>query len=161
MAWQGRNALALTVPQACEQPLSDEGDWVGLMHNTRQQGRILIRMRRWADAVAALRRSLRVCWSHQHMQCLAQSMPHLPEALLHGGQQDLETAAKLQGFVMPHWSRLYPRLNRIEMRELVRARRMMRLRLGPARAEVLRLAGSGLTLPEAVALALGADGGGR
>lgn len=157
-AWQGRNAEALTVMQACERPLQDEGDWVGLMHNTRQQGRILIRMRRWDDAVAAFRRSLRVCWQHQHMQCLSQSMLHLPEALLHGEPQDLETAARLQGFVVPHWSRLYPRLNRIEMRELVRARRMMRLRLGPARAEALRLAGSGLTLPEAVALALAAQG---
>lgn len=154
-AWQGRNAEALAVMQACEQPLHDEGDWVGLMHNTRQQGRILIRMRRWSDAVAAFRRSLRVCWLHQHMQCLSQSMLHLPEALLHGAPQELETAAKLQGFVVPYWSRLYPRLNRIEMRELVRARRMMRLHLGPARAETLRLAGSGLSLPEAVALALG------
>lgn len=155
-AWQGRNAEALAVMQACEQPLAEGGDWVGLMNNTRQQGRTLIRMHRWSDAVAAFRRSLRVSWQHQHMQCLAQAMLHLPEALLHGSAPDLETAARLQGFAVPHWARLYPRLNRIEMRELVRARRMLRLHLGPARAETLRLAGSGMTLPEAVTLALGA-----
>ncbi len=152
-AWQGRNLEALAVLVECEPALAADGDWAGLMHCTRQMGRVLIRLRRFDDAVAAFRRSLNTCWQHHLMQGLAMGLLHLPEALLHG--PELEAAAQLQGFAPAHWARLFPRLNRIEAREMQRARRMLRLRLGSARAESLRVAGSSLTLAGAVALAMG------
>ncbi len=152
-AWLGRNDEALAVMAEIEPVLAADGDWAGLMHCTRQMGRVLIRLRRFDDAVAAFRRSLHTCWQHRLMQGLAMGLLHLPEALLHG--PELEAAAQLQGFAPAHWARLFPRLNRIEAREMQRARRMLRLRLGSARAESLRVAGSSLTLAGAVALAMG------
>lgn len=55
---------------------------------------------------------------------------------------------------MRDWERHFGAINRIEADELRRTRRLLRLALGAARAETLRLSGSGMSLAEAVALAL-------
>ena len=101
--------------------------------------------------MAAFRRSNSVSWQHQFAQALAHSLLRLPEALLH--VEDVDAAARLQGFALVHWARLYQKLTRAEQRNSVRTRRLLRLRLGGARTEALMSQGRLMTLGDAVALA--------
>ena len=152
-AWQGRNAEALPVFGECERAAQADGDWVSLMQVRWQQGRVLIRLRRGSEAASAFRRSIQIGWQRHYPQALANALLHLPEALVMAGQA--EPAARLQGFAVAHWLRLYRSINRIEARELRRTRLLLHLHLGAARAEALRAEGSALALGDAVALALG------
>ncbi len=138
--------------------MREAGDASGLMHTTRQHGRVLTGLRRFAEAVEAFRTSLRIAAEQELMQGIAHGLLHLPEALLHGSDADTEAAARLQGYAVLHWERLFPRLNRIEAREVKRARRMLRRRLGGARAEALMLAGRALSQSAALRLALTSGG---
>ena len=135
----------------CERMAHQEGDWAGLVVAARQQGRVLIRLRRWPLAVQAFGRALHVAWQRRYARGLANTLLNLPEALFWAGED--EAAALLHGFALAHWARLYGTINRIEMAEAKRTRRLLRLRLRSTRAEALRLQGAGLTLPAAVALA--------
>ena len=92
--------------------------------------------------------------AQRYARGLANALINLPQALLLAGQP--EAAARLQGFAMAHWLRLYGQPNRIELAEAKRARRLLRCALGPARADRLRLDGEALVLSAAVALALDA-----
>jgi predicted ATPase len=154
-AWLGRNEDAVTVLLECERVARVEGDWMGWVTATTQMGRVYIRMRRSNDAVAAFRRSITVAWQRHSAPGLARALVHLPEALAMG--TEVETAARLCGFAVPHWWHLFKEINRIEARELRRTRLLLHLRLGAARSETLRIEGSGLSIASAVALALGAD----
>lgn len=151
-AWQGRNEQGLQLLQELQPVLASQGDLVNLMHCHRQQGRVLIRLRRFEAAARALRDSLRLSWRLQMMQGLAQTLLHLPEALQHEG--DVELAARLQGFAVAHWDRLFPRLNVLEQHELKRSRRLMACRLGAGRVLALMLAGRSLSLQDALELAV-------
>ena len=153
-AWQGRNEEALPVLQRCEVAASADGDWVGALHAARQAGRVQVRLRQWPQAVTSLRRAVHVGWQRRYARGLANALINLPQALLLAGQP--EAAARLQGFAMAHWLRLYGQPNRIELAEAKRARRLLRCALGPARADRLRLDGEALVLSAAVALALDA-----
>lgn len=152
-AWLGRNDQALTVFGECELAAIAASDWVSLMTVTRQTGRVYIRMRRWDEAVAAFRRSVRVAWQRHSTQGLAHGLLHLPEALVMRGEA--EVAARLYGFAVANWSRHYHAINRIEARELRRTRLLLRLALGAACAEALRAEGTSLGVVEAFRLALG------
>ena len=151
-AWQGRNEEAHVALTECEHASQLEGDWVGMLNASRQNGRVLARMRRWPEAIAAFRRSARVGWQRNFARGLANILLNLPEALAMAGQP--EAAARLHGFATANWARLYGAINRIETRELRRARLLLRLHLGAARAEGLRVEGAGLDMAGAVALAL-------
>jgi len=150
-AWQGRNEEALPAMRHCEEAARAEGDWAVVLTAARQQGRVNIRLRRWPQAVEAFGRALHVGWQRRYARGLANTLLNLPEALLMVGQD--EAAAVLHGFAAAHWARLYGAINRIESAEQRRTRRLLRLRLGAARAETLRLHGVGLELPAAVDLA--------
>jgi predicted ATPase len=152
-AWMGRNSDAAVVLQAVEAAATADADWHGTMVTTRQLGRVYVRMRRWADAAAALRRSIGLAWQRQNALELGVALLHLPDALVMAGAVD--TAARLQGFAHANWARLYGTLNRIELREVRRTRLLLHLRLGAARAEVLRLEGAAMSTAAAVALAAG------
>jgi len=152
-AWLGREAEAAGVMRECAAAALREGDGPGAIVSLRQLGRVCVRMRRWEDAAAAFRQSLQLSWQRWHAVEIGVALLHLPHALVH--QPDaLELAARLQGFACAHWSRLFGELNRIEQRELRRTRRLLRLRLGAARAQTLRLQGASWSLGEAVAKAL-------
>lgn len=153
-AWQGRNeqaALALTEVVDSAQA---RASWSVLIMTLRQLGRVNIRMRRWADAELALRRSLDVAWQHQLSHASLHALLHLPMALAAGPHAAL--AARLHGFATAEWARRYGPLNRIEKREMQCTWRWLRLRLGAARAEALRSLGATLDLGDAVALAMAA-----
>ena len=156
-AWQGRNEEALPVMRHCEEAAQADGDWAVVLTAARQQGRVNIRLRRWPQAVQAFSRALHVGWQRRHARGLANTLLNLPEALLMAGQD--EAAAVLHGFALTHWARLYGAINRIEAAEQRRTRRLLRLRLGAARAETLRVQGVCLELPAAVELAQRASAG--
>ena len=151
-AWMGRNDEALTVLAECERAVLADHDWSGAMHASRQLGRVYVRTRRWHDALAAYRRSVRLAWQRHALQGLAHALLHVPEALVMLGQA--EAAARLNGFAVAHWQRLYNGINRIEARELRRTRLLLHLHLGAALGEALRMEGSTLSIAQAVALAL-------
>lgn len=151
-AWQNRNEEALTVLAHCEQSSRADGDWVGVLTAARQQGRVLVRLRRWEEALVAVRRAVDVGWRRRYARGLANALLNLPQPLLMAGQP--EAAARLHGFALAHWTRLYGAINRIETRELRGTRRLLRLRLGGSVADALRLEGAALDLAAAVALAL-------
>ncbi|MDP1902021.1 MAG: AAA family ATPase [Rubrivivax sp.] len=155
-AWLGREEEAAGVLRECEVAALADADGLGAMLAARQLGRVCIRMRRWADAAAAFRRAVRLAWERQNALELTVALMHLPDALVNEPGQ-VELAARLQGFARPQWARLFGTLNCIEQRELRRTRRLLRLRLGGARAEALRVEGIGWTLPAAVARALESD----
>lgn len=151
-AWQGRNEDAAAVMLECERSSMANDDWIGVMHATRQLGRVYIRLRRGREATASLQRSVRVSWEHHLTLGLANAMFHLPEGLVLSGQAEL--AARLYGFAMAHWARLSPAINRIEAREARRCRLWLHGALGGARFQALRVEGSTLAVTEAVGLAL-------
>lgn len=151
-AWMGRNEEALPLLLQMEQAGLADGDWYGAMNAARQAGRVLVRLRRGADAAVALRRAVQMSWQRRSARSLANSLLNLPEALLLASQP--EVAARLHAFAGAHWERLYGGINRIEAAERKRARRLLRMHLGAQRLEALQLQGLALELPQAVELAL-------
>ncbi len=147
------NAQAVTVLGECERAARAACDWPGLITCTRQLGRVHIRERQWQAAGAALRRSAHAAWQRHAALGLAHALLHLPIAMAMCGQA--EAAARLDGFAVAHWWQLFNGINRIEARELRCTRLLLRLALGGARAEALRVEGRSLDLAQAVALALG------
>jgi predicted ATPase len=154
-AWMGRNEEAVPVLAQCEQAANEDGDWYGALSAARQTGRVLIRLRRWPEAAVALRRSVHVGWQRRHARGLANALLNLPEALVMQGSP--RSAARLQGFALAHWARLFGAINRIETAEAKRTRRLLRLALGAQQAEALRQEGASMQLPAAVKLALDLD----
>jgi len=154
-AWSGRNEEAAVALAHCEQDAQRDGDTQSAAMSAWQLGRVMVRLRRWAEAAAAFRRCLQLGWQRNNLLMQSYALLHLSDALVMQGQAPL--AARLQGFAVPHWERNFGPINRIEARELRRTRRLLRLALGAAKAEALRLDGHGLTRAEAVALALAGD----
>jgi len=151
--WLDRKAEAIAVLRECADAAARDGDWIDAMTCRRQLGRVLVRHRAWDAAAAEFRLGLGQAWARRHAVESAECLLHLPDALVHRSDQ-LELAARLQGFAWAHWTRLFGRLNRIELREIRRTRLLLRLRLGAARAETLRVLGLRWSLAEAVAAAL-------
>ena len=154
-AWQGLEEKALPVIEQCAAAALADGDWVGVLAAARQSGRVCMRLRRWPQALAALRHAVHVGWQRRYGRGLANALLNIPEALLMAGQS--EAAARLHGFALAHWARLYGTINPIEAAEQRRTRRLLRLRLGSARAEALRVQGVAMELAVAVELALAPD----
>lgn len=151
-AWTGRNDEAATALAACERAAMGEGDFTGTYMAAWQLGRVHIRLRNWNDALDAFRRCIAISWARNHMLGVSYGLLHMADAQVMLGQA--ETGARLFGFAIPHWERQFGTINRIEAREARRTRRLLRLALGGPEAEALRIAGQGMSLADAVALAL-------
>lgn len=155
-ALQGRLDEAVTALAACEQAALEEGFATGSIMSSWQLGRVSLRLRYGPAALGAFRRCLRQSWDLKRMAYVADAILLVPGGLAASGQpQDLEDAARLQGFAVPHWERLSGPVYRELARDVHLTRRWLRQRLGPVRLETLRMEGACLGLPEAVALALG------
>ncbi len=152
VAWQGHNEQAEPALAECVRVAQAEGDWVNVLHASRQHGRVLTRLKRWGAATAALRRAVGVGWQRNFTRGLANALLNLPQPLALAGHP--EAAARLLSFAQAHWQHLYGTVNRIETRELRLAQRLLRQRLGRPRTEALGIEGLGLDLAQAVELAL-------
>lgn len=131
------------------------GDHLNAFYGCFQYGRLLLIDRRFDDAARTFREGVRLAWEHHLTHVMSKAMLNLPEALVMLGQA--EAAARLQGYALREHERAFGSLNNILAREVKRGRRMIRLHLGAERAESLRLEGIGMSLTQAVALALGDD----
>lgn len=136
----------------CEQVAREEQFPTGYIMSSWQLGRALVRLRRGPEALAAFQRCLRDSWQEQRMAYAADALVLLPGGLLLCGQ--LERAAMVQAFAAAHWQRHFGSFYRELAREVCFTRRALRQALGGARWEALRLQGAGLTLAQAVGLAL-------
>jgi predicted ATPase len=154
----GQRERALAMLQACERTSVELKDWSTRMAVHWYRARFFIRQRRWRDALTTNQEGIRIGWEHHSSHHLPMVMLHLPEILVMYGRA--EDAARLQGYATHHYQRLRGALNVIEAREVKAGRRMIRLHLGPARAESLRIEGATMTLAKAVSLALAAPGAG-
>jgi len=148
----GRIDEGIAAARECEAMGRADGNPAGLASITQQLARVYMLARRWDEAAAAFRRSIRIGWDHLLAQLLARAMLHLPDALALG--PDVGTAALLHGFGTAHYERHYGAVNRIEAREVRRTRRLLRQRLGLAQFAARGVEGAGLTMAKAVALAL-------
>ncbi|MEO5734950.1 MAG: hypothetical protein ABIN96_13900, partial [Rubrivivax sp.] len=155
--WMGRAGDAIQMFRHVIAQAHADGSLMGVSARSRQLGRVLVRERRWAEAAAAFRESIRAAWLGQNTIELTVALLHLPDALVHLGQ--LQLTAHLQGFAWARWHQLFGTLNRIEAREVRRTRRLLRLRLGAVEAESARMAGAAESYAGAVALALAIDAG--
>lgn len=148
----GRSSEALELLTECERSACRDRHWVIMGGAPYQLGRVLITLRRWNDATAALRRALRVSWQRQSTFYLGLTLLVLPAAMAATGRA--EAAARLQGFALAHWARQYGPLNRIVAREVKATRRLLALQLGAARVRALQALGQAMSPADAVALAL-------
>jgi len=148
----GRVDEAATALAACERAALQEGHATGHITATWQLGRALLILRQADAALAAFQRCLHHSWLHQRLAYAADALVQLPGGLAFSGRP--EDAARLQGFAIAHWQRQFGTFYRDLERDVCRTRRWLRMQLGPLRLEALRLEGLGLTLPEAVAMAL-------
>ena len=154
-AWAGRNEEAADALARCEQEAMRDGDPNTAAMAAWQQGRVLIRLRRWPEAAEAFRRCLRLAWRRNNLLMQSYALMHLPNALVMMGQA--EKAARLQAYAIPRWTKHFGTINPIEAGELRRTRRLLRHVLGAPASEELRLSGQALLSAEAVALALASE----
>lgn len=149
----GRCDEAATALAACEQVARQERYATGYITAAWQLGRVLVRQRQGDAALAAFQRCVHGAWQHNRPIYVADALVLVPMGLTITGQCD--AAARVLGFAVPNWQRqsgdFYPELER----DVRFTRRLLLHALGPMRLEALRIEGSSLTLPEAVALALG------
>jgi tetratricopeptide (TPR) repeat protein len=142
----------------CEQVAREEDFATGYIMSSWQLGRALMKLHRGPEALAAFQRCVRDAWQHQRMAYVADALVLAPGGLVLTGRH--EQAARLQGFAAAHWQRHFGPFYREISRDVCFTRRVLRQALGPTRLEQLRLQGSGLSLSQAVALALAGSAAG-
>ena len=150
---QGRLTEAATALLACEDVARQEHHATGTIMASWQLGRVSVRLRQADAALAAFRRCVQDSWQHHRLAYVADALVLVPGGLVLTGQ--LDDAARLQGFAVAHWQRQFGDFYRDLKRDVRFTRRLLLKALGAARLEALRLEGACLSLPDAVALALG------
>ena len=85
---QGRITQALSGLAQVAASAHERGDWEGLSAALYSQGNALSKARRWPDAVAAFRDSVRVAWQCMSSQELAYALWNMPLALARTGEPE-------------------------------------------------------------------------
>jgi len=107
---------------------------------------------RWAEAVAAGRRSVQLAWErHAHLP-LALALWNLPQPLVTLGE--VEAAVRLMSFAASFWQRSIGPLSSSDLTTVEEVRSAAAGRLGPQRVATLWADGADLALPQAVRLAV-------
>lgn len=150
LGWTGREAAAAELLQACIAAARQAGEHITAMAGLVQLGRVRLRLRQGSGAAAAFEAAVHLARRSQRQAPLLWALLHLPEAWVSVGRA--EPAALLQGHIVAAWQRQMGQVNRIEARELKRARRLIVHALGAARAAALFEAGRGLAQAQALAL---------
>jgi tetratricopeptide (TPR) repeat protein len=154
---QGRLDEAASALAACEQAAIQERYATGSIMSSWQLGRVSMKLRQSGTALAAYRRCLQQSWELKRLAYTADALVLVPSGLaFSSAQHDVENAARLFGFAVPHWERNFGAIYRELGRDLRHTRRWLFHRLGPVHFDTLRMEGACMSLPEAVALGLGA-----
>lgn len=118
-----------------------------------QLGRLYLRMGQAQLVVGMLSEAALMAAEHGWLVMQLPALLHLPEAwILASPANHAGRAALLQGYTVAAWERRWGPINKIETRELKRARRLIRLALGGERTKELLLAGAALTARQAMEL---------
>lgn len=149
----GRLEEAAIALAACERVAGQERFATGTIMSSWQLGRVMLRLRRAEDALAAFRRCLAGAWEHKRLAYVADALVQVPGGLAFTGR--VEDAARLLGFAAAHWQRQFGPFYRDLELDVRPTRRWLRQRLGAVPYEALRVEGACLSMPEAVALGLG------
>ncbi len=161
----GRYFVALVVHEAGRhQEAIDRADEV--VHSARElddtrrvsqalqvRGKAQAALRRWHDAAASFRESIRLAWEVMAPVELARSMRDLPPALAHLRQS--EASVVLQAFAATYWQARIGQADRpFDARQERRVKRLVAGRMTPARWAAARRLGTEMGPADAVALAL-------
>jgi hypothetical protein len=162
----GRYNLALALgalPATREQALAEIAqvradtraaeDWGQFASACNLHGELLLRLRRWDEAAAAYRDGITVADDALELLPLAYCLWNLALALARCRQA--EAAGRLMGFAARFWVDRFGALNSADQRDLQRLRQLVQVQTDPARADALLAEGAGLSLAQAVRLALG------
>lgn len=116
------------------------------------RGKAQAALRRWQDATASFRDSIRLAWDAMALVELARSLRDLPPALAHLHQG--ESAVALQAFAARFWHERIGRIDPFDTRQERRVRRLSAGRLTSLQREAARRRGFELGVADAVKLAL-------
>jgi tetratricopeptide (TPR) repeat protein len=149
----GRAALALSQFDALSAEATVLQDWRRLAIVSDARGAMLAELRRWPEAARAHRESLALGWQVMSVYNLAYAFWNLPRSLAHLRQPAL--ALSLAAFSEVFWSDRVGDLSPSDARELLRVRRLAARQLDARACAQAWARGRVLSLPEAMALALG------
>ena len=130
----GRHAEVLDEFAALAQEGRELQDWDLTAGALEGRGTALLGLRRWADAAADLRDSVRVAWDGMETQALAYSLWNLAPALARLRRGEL--AAETMGAAEALWLQRFGAMDAGDRRDLRRVRRFVRVLLGDDAAEV-------------------------
>jgi predicted ATPase len=133
----------------------EEQDWRRLNQSLNVRGDAHSGLRQWALAVADYRQCIRTAWKGMASFDLAYGLWNLPRALAHLRQP--EAAVRLMAYAAAFWRERFGELSPADHRDLRRLRRLAARQLAAARIDALAREGEGLSLSQAVALALAAE----
>jgi tetratricopeptide (TPR) repeat protein len=125
------------------------GDLTILADALHDRGLLLIEMRRWADAVAALQDCVEFCWQHRALLTLLYGLWNIARPLARTGLG--EAAAQTIGFAAAYWEQHGGPLTAQDRRYVRRVRGLAAASIGEASADGALGAGAGLGLAAAVA----------
>jgi predicted ATPase/DNA-binding SARP family transcriptional activator len=126
--------------------------WLRLSASLNVRGVALTALRRWDEAAAALRDSVRVAWQALAPLETLYAVVSLPYLLLRKGQP--EAALQLAGYFVADWQRRFGALRADQQADVRRVQRIARRMLGEARTAACLAQGQALTAAQALALAL-------
>jgi predicted ATPase/tetratricopeptide (TPR) repeat protein len=146
----GRAAQARQALEQALQEARDDGDVVGRIDSLISLSDQLARDRRWAQALAASRECVALCWQHWHRHGLAYALwyPARPLARL----RRPEEAMRLMAFAARFWQDSFGPLTRADRQELRTVQALVRRQIGPSRAAQCWAEGEALNVAQAVAL---------
>jgi predicted ATPase len=150
----GRSEEARRMLARCEQFFTEHNSVADLIAVANMTGYLESGEGRWAEAVAAGRRSVQLAWArHAHLP-LALALWNLPQPLVTLGE--VEAAARLMSFAASFWQRSIGPLSPSDAVTVEEVRAAVAGRLGAERVATLWAEGADLALPQAVRLAVGA-----
>jgi predicted ATPase len=153
LARRRRNvALALHLNADVIDGCRERGDHTLLADALHDRGLLLIEMRRWAEAVSALRECVEFCWRHRALITLLYALWNIARPLARAG--GAEEAAQAIGFAAAYWERHGGPLSAQDRRYVRRVEGLAAAQLGGGRVAAALREGAALALPDAVALVL-------
>ena len=148
----GRHAETLARLDLIEPSARALQDWRRLSQILNVRGNALSGLRRWTEAVQCFREGARLGWDCLALHELAYVLWNLPRALAH--VRDPERALLLAAFAEAFWQARFGRLSPADLHDMRRVRRLAARQLHAARIGLLWAQGAGMSLSEAMALAL-------
>jgi predicted ATPase len=148
--WLGRADEARQAFEQSLQAARADGDVVGCIDSLLSLSTLHAHQRRWAQALAADRECVALCWRHWHRHGLAYALWNPARALAHLRQP--EAALRLMAFAARFWQTGFGPLTRADRRTVRTVQALVRRQIGAARAAQCWAEGEAMAVDRAVAL---------